>query len=89
MSIEQMESSKSVNEEFLTSITKKIQQYINLRDFKEAFGSLASDINDNPTIDEFQKKVLIGLSMDFRNKKDLSLEDVNTFLGFVKQMLSE
>lgn len=49
--------------------------------------SIASDINDYPGFDKSIKKILIRLCMDYKNKANLSKEDVTTFVDYVKRFI--
>jgi len=46
---------------------------------------IATDINDHPGLDKQIKQFLIGLSMDYKNKGNLSKDDVLTFIDYVKK----
>jgi len=56
-------------------------------DLKEMVMSIASDINDNHSLDKKIKDILIGLSLDYKNKANLSKEDVLTFIDYIKKFI--
>lgn len=71
----------------LNNYTKRLEQFTDKGDLKEITMSIASDINDHPGLDSIVKKMLVGLAMDYKNKTNLSKEDVLTFIGYVKNFL--
>jgi len=66
MNIDKIENSllKKTRAEFIIEEAKKF----NGEDVSEIFATLASKINDEETLDETQKKALVGLCMDFRQQ---------------------
>ena len=67
----------------LNTIVSRAQEYINKGNLKEAVISIASDIKDDPTLDDMQKGLIVQLSMDYKDKPDLSRQDVDTFIEYV------
>ena len=86
MSIEKMggDSPKKNKSDFIIG---RAEKYIRQGNLKEAVISIGSDINDDPTLDDIQKKVIVGLSMEYQSKPDLSRDDVDTFINYVKKFL--
>jgi hypothetical protein len=97
MNINKIEYSllKKTRAEFIIEEVKKF----NGEDVGEIFATLASKINDEETLDETQKKVLVGLCMDYRQqiavidkddkidyetKKLKRQEHLNTFSDYFK-----
>ena len=78
------DSPKKIKSEFVIG---RAEKYINQGNLKEAVISIGSDINDDPTFDDTQKKVIIGLSMEYQSKPNLSRDDVDTFIDYVKKFL--
>ena len=68
-------------------IFEKAEKYLNNNSLKEAVISIGSDVNSDPNIDDFQKKVIVGLSMEYQAKPDLSREDIDVFANYVKHIL--
>lgn len=71
----------------LTSYVERLKLFTIKSDLEEIVMSIASDINDNPNLDKHTKDILIGLSMDYKNKANLSKEDVLTFIDYIKKFI--
>ena len=86
MMIEQINSdfSPKNKSEFIIG---RAEKYIAGGNLKEAIISIGSDINDDSTLDDAQKKVIVGLAMDYQSKPNLSRDDVDTFIEYVKKIL--
>ncbi len=85
MSIEN-HSDKPVKSTFMI---ERAKEYIKQDNLKEAVISLASDINNISDLKEFQKKVLIGIAMNYQSKKKLSRVDVDMFIEYIKVILDK
>ncbi len=67
-------------------IIGKAEQYIRQMGFKEAIISIGSDINDDPTIDDIRKRAIVGLVMEYKNKPNVSRDDVDTFINYIQKI---
>ncbi|MEW5805689.1 MAG: hypothetical protein AB1721_03145 [Patescibacteria group bacterium] len=68
-------------------VISRAEKYIDQGNLKGAVISIGSDINDDPTIDGIQKKIIVSLSMEYQSKPNLSRDDVDTFIDYVKKLL--
>jgi translation initiation factor IF-2 len=90
MDIEKEHGMKVVKGDFsgtLESYIERLKSFTVKGDLKEIVMSIASDINKNPSLDKHTKNILIGLSMDYKNKGNLSKEDVLTFIDYIKKFI--
>jgi len=67
-------------------IIERAQSYVNRGNLKEAVASLASDINDSE-IYEGLKKALEETCLLYRNKPDLSRDDIEKLFVEIKHFL--
>lgn len=100
MNIDKIENNflKKTKAEFIIEEVKKF----NGEDVSEIFATLASKINDEELLDEVQKRVLVGLCMDYRQqiaiidkddkmdyetKKMKRQENLDTFTNYFKTFI--
>ena len=71
----------------LASYVERLKLFTTKSDLEGIIMSIASDIHDNSNLDKHTKDILIGLSMDYKNKDRLSKEDVLTFIDYIKKFI--
>ena len=61
------------------------REFVNQGKLKEAITFLAAFINNEESLDSFQRDKLVNWSLDYKRKRNLSKEDVEQFIERIKK----
>lgn len=89
MSVEKLVNNFSEKSGIINSMVERAHKEIILGNLKEAFISFSSDVNNEPCFNDEQKRMIVGLAMDYRNKLDLSIDDFNVFVDYIKKFFEK